>query len=127
MHLFKAQYELERLDIIHRDVKPSNVALSFDTMTSSQVDETDFLTNFDFSVNEGTYHVKFLDFGLSDKSDENGFGSAEISGTWAYSSPEQLKGGFQTQKSDIWSIGCIFYQLLHGKLLFDGKDRNQVI
>jgi len=57
-------------------------------MTSSQVDETDFIMNFDFSVNEGAYHVKFLDFGLSDESDENGFGSAEMTGTPVYSSPE---------------------------------------
>jgi hypothetical protein len=46
--------------------------------------------NFDFSaiVNQGKYHVKFFDFGLSDFSDKNGFGSAEITGTPVYSSPE---------------------------------------
>ena len=44
--------------------------------------------NFDFDANEGVYHVKCLDFGLSDFSDKNGFGSAEISGTPVYSSPE---------------------------------------
>ena len=44
--------------------------------------------NFDFVANEGAYHVKFLDFGLSDLSDKNGFGSAEITGTPVYSSPE---------------------------------------
>jgi hypothetical protein len=44
--------------------------------------------NFDFIANEGAYHVKFLDFGLSDVSDKYGFGSAEVSGTPVYSSPE---------------------------------------
>jgi hypothetical protein len=44
--------------------------------------------NFDFAVNEGAYNVKFLDFGLSDLVDKYGFGSAEISGTPVYSSPE---------------------------------------
>ena len=43
---------------------------------------------FDFVANKGTYHIKFLDFGLSDLSDKNGFGSAKISGTPVYSSPE---------------------------------------
>ena len=57
-------------------------------MTDSQTNEIDFIMNFDFAANKGAYHLKFLDFGLSDKSDENGFGSSEISGTWAYSSPE---------------------------------------
>jgi len=57
-------------------------------MTDSQTDETDFIMNFNFAANKGAYHLKFLDFGLSDKSDKNGFGSSEISGTWAYSSPE---------------------------------------
>jgi len=57
-------------------------------MTSSQTDETEYIKNFNFSVNKGAYHVKFFDFGLSNESDENGFGSSEISGTWVYSSPE---------------------------------------
>ena len=57
-------------------------------MISSQTNETDFIMNFDFVANEGEYHVKFFDFGLSDVSDKYGFGSAEVSGTPVYSSPE---------------------------------------
>jgi serine/threonine protein kinase len=50
-----------------------------------------------------------------------------MSGTPFYSSPEQLRGGFQTRNSDSWSIGCIFYQLLNGRLPFKGPKREDLI
>ncbi len=56
----------------------------------------DFLRNFDFVRSEGTFKVKFFDLGLSETMDEHGFGSTSQSGTPVYSSPEQLRGGFQT-------------------------------
>ena len=62
--------------------------MHFDNMTIFSTDETDFIMNFDFAANEGAYHVKFLDFGLSNFSDENGFGSTEVTGTPVYSAPE---------------------------------------
>ncbi len=52
------------------------------------------IRNFDFVKNDGTLRIKFFDLGFSETLDENGFGSASKSGTPAYSSPEQLKGGF---------------------------------
>ena len=57
-------------------------------MIRFQTNDPDFIMNFDFVANEGAYHVKFLDFELSDFSNWNGFGSAEITGTPVYSSPE---------------------------------------
>ncbi len=60
-------------------------------MNESEVDE--FLLNFKFAT-DPTYQVEFFDLGYSDTLDENGFGSASKSGTPAYSSPEQLRGGF---------------------------------
>lgn len=44
----------------------------------------------------GTFKVKFFDLGLSETVDKYGFGSKSQSGTPEYSSPEQLRGGFQT-------------------------------
>jgi serine/threonine protein kinase len=76
------------------------------------------LKKFDFDANDGTYNIKFFDLGFSDLADENGFGSNSNSGTFIYSSPEQLRGGFQTHHSDMYSIGCIFYQLLTGCVPF---------
>ena len=59
--------------------------------------------------------------------DEYGCGSTSKSGTLAYCSPEQLRGGFQTQNSDMWSIGCIFYQMLTGRIPFKGKTVEKLI
>jgi serine/threonine protein kinase len=65
--------------------------------------------------------------GLSESLDENGFASTSTDGTRFYSSPEQLRGGFQTANSDMWSIGVIYYQLLNGKLPFIGPTRELLI
>ena len=85
------------------------------------------MKNFDFIKNDGHYHIKFFDLGFSDLADDNGFGSNSKSGTFVYSSPEQLKGGFQTYNSDIYSIGCIFYLLLTGQRPFKGQTREEII
>jgi serine/threonine protein kinase len=79
-----------------------------------------FFKDFDFNENNGTYRIKFFDLGLSETLDENEFGSSSKSGTPVYSSPEQLRGGFQTPNSDMWSIGVIYYRILTGRLPFMG-------
>ena len=87
----------------------------------------EFLKNFDFARHVGKFKIKFFDLGLSETLDENGFGSNSNSGTPFYSSPEQLRGGFSTANSDMWSIGVIYYQLLTGKLPFIGPTRELLI
>ena len=81
--------------IIHRDLKPSNIILQ----------DADF--------------VKVMDFGLSklsseasevDKLTKTGF----LIGSVDYMSPEQCKGRTADQKSDIYSLGCVFYQCITG-------------
>ena len=104
-----AQKELSDHKIIHRDLKPQNIGIHFFGLDSNQAPDAHFLQTFDFVENVGTYQIKFFDLGFSDLADENGFGSNSSSGTPLYSSPEQLRGDFQTHQSDIYSIGCIFY------------------
>jgi Tol biopolymer transport system component len=92
-------------DIIHRDLKPSNIKISSD----------------------GT--VKVLDFGLA----KAGVSSAEdpdfthsptltapmaVLGTASYMSPEQARGQGADQRSDIWGLGCVLYEMLLGQRLF---------
>jgi serine/threonine protein kinase len=126
-HIFRAQHDLSLKKVIHRDLKPSNIGLHFNGLLSHEAGDAGFLGNFDFYTNESTYKIKFFDLGLSEMADDNGFGSTSTSGTPFYSSPEQLRGGFQTHNSDMWSIGCIFYQLLSGHLPFLGKTREEII
>ena len=123
-YVFRAQHDLSLQGVIHRDLKPSNIGLHFETMSSELLfDEAataKFFKDFDFNENNGTYRIKFFDLGLSETLDENEFGSSSKSGTPVYSSPEQLRGGFQTPNSDMWSIGVIYYRILTGRLPFMG-------
>lgn len=90
--------------IVHRDVKPANIFL---------VKEND---------NE---RVKLLDFGMAKiiiegQSDLTQTGTAF--GTIQYMSPEQALGETVDARSDLYSLGCVMYETLTGKKVFDGKS-----
>jgi len=91
-------------DVIHRDLKPGNIKIT----------------------PEGK--VKVLDFGLAkavggDAMDEHSTVTepGRMFGTPAYMSPEQARGGSTDKRSDIWSFGCVMYEMLTGITPFKGK------
>lgn len=70
--------------------------------------------------------IKICDFGASFS--ENffpGVSSIEYGGTRWYRSPEVLLGMNITTKTDLWSLGCIFAEIITLKPLFPGEDRKQ--
>ncbi|EDM77554.1 serine/threonine kinase PKN11 [Plesiocystis pacifica SIR-1] len=99
------------LDIVHRDVSPHNLMLSF----------------------EG--QVKILDFGIArtrkvwDRRDKSQAAPEleTIKGKVAYMSPEQSMGKPVDQRSDLYSLGVVLYELLTGELLFRTRDRLQAL
>lgn len=98
--------------IVHRDLKPSNI----------------FLTS-------AAGHVKLLDFGLArddrrreaveEESTEIRTGSATVLGTPGYMSPEQVSGEVVDARTDIFSLGCILYEMLTGRSPFARPTANQ--
>lgn len=85
--------------IIHRDIKPSNILVTH----SASVGEL----------------VKILDFGIAKLIQaDNSEQTSSFMGTLAYASPEQMEGQELDQRSDIYSLGIMMYQMLTGSLPF---------
>ncbi len=84
-----------RSDIVHRDVKPQNIIISTDGK------------------------VKLSDFGIARAASSNTI-SSNVMGSVHYSSPEQVRGGYSDAKSDIYSLGITMYEMVTGKVPFDG-------
>lgn len=83
--------------IIHRDIKPQNILISQD----------------------GT--AKVTDFGIAKAASSNTI-TANAMGSVHYISPEQARGGFSDEKSDIYSLGVTLYEMLSGTLPFSGES-----
>jgi eukaryotic-like serine/threonine-protein kinase len=97
--------------IIHRDLKPANVVAHA------------------FADGERVY--KIVDFGVANvrqqTDDTRLTGSHQFIGTVAYASPEQLTGGLVDARSDVYSMGAVIFELLTGRLPFEGDDPMLVV
>jgi len=92
------------LDLVHRDISPSNIMLSYDGW------------------------VKILDFGIAAAATRTaGFREGKALGKHAYMSPEQCQGHHLDRRSDIFSLGIVFWELITGAALFPGHDPRSVM
>ncbi len=82
--------------IIHRDIKPQNIMIS----------------------KEGK--VKVTDFGIAKAVSSNTI-TSNVMGSVHYTSPEQARGGFSDEKSDIYSLGITMFEMLTGRVPFNGE------
>ena len=97
--------------VIHRDLKPSNVKIT------------------------PKGRVKVLDFGVGKMVANEGKGNlativtqpGQVLGTPGYMSPEQTLGKETDARSDIWSFGCILYEMVAGKRPFPGHDTSEIL
>ncbi|MCR5011266.1 MAG: Stk1 family PASTA domain-containing Ser/Thr kinase [Lachnospiraceae bacterium] len=82
--------------IIHRDIKPQNIIIS----------------------KEGK--VKVTDFGIAKAATSNTI-TSNVMGSVHYTSPEQVRGGFSDEKSDIYSLGITLFEMLTGRVPYNGE------
>src|SRR5437660_1722062 len=89
--------------IIHRDIKPANIRLQPDG------------------------RVKIMDFGIARLQSADHTGSGAIVGTPTYMAPEQITNGAITPATDLFSVGCVLYELLTYQKPFEGETIHGVL
>lgn len=95
--------------IVHRDLKPDNVFLQ--------------------KTPNGGMHSKLLDFGIAKDSNASTqfTRTGQIFGTPDYMSPEQCSGAELDGRSDLYSLGCIFYEMLSGRTPFENANSMAIL
>lgn len=108
--------------IIHRDLKPSNIKVT----PEDKVKVLDFGLAKAFEVAE-IGDVAGMDPYKSPTLTVESSRSGVIMGTAAYMSPEQARGKPLDKRTDIWSFGCVFFELLTGRQLFKGETTSDMV
>jgi serine/threonine-protein kinase len=99
--------ELHAHGIVHRDVKPENVVLEVNP--------------------RGTEVVKLIDFGIAELKTVEQQRRGSIAGTPGYLSPEVICGGPVDHMADLYAAGCLLFELVTGRPLFEAESVNQLL
>ncbi len=94
------------LDIIHRDLKPENILITPDGQP--------VILDFGLTLTKGAHRVTYANF-------------SSAAGTPDYMAPEQIEGSRGDQRTDIYAIGIMFFEMLSGKIPFEGDNNLAVM
>lgn len=101
----------QELDLVHSDIKPSNLMLTW--------------------LPSGKFQVKILDFGLATLTQSQSIDDLKtmdaVFGSIFFMAPEQFERSPLDARSDLYSMGCVYYQALTGSYPFNGETGNEVM
>jgi serine/threonine protein kinase len=103
MEIAQALSIIHMAGVVHRDLKPSNIMLRTDAS------------------------VALIDFGISSSASLNAADAIEIAGTPYYMSPEQAKGEATDERTDLYALGIMLYQMLTGDKPYSGSDADEIL
>lgn len=99
IQIAEALHHAHRNHIVHRDIKPHNIMITKDN------------------------RLKVTDFGIARAvTSSTVTTSSNVLGSVHYFSPEQARGGYTDEKSDIYSLGIVMYEMITGKVPYDGES-----
>lgn len=105
--ILRSLAEAHTSNLVHRDLKPHNIFLH-------EVEGDDAV-------------VKVLDFGIAKRLGSNLTGTGKAFGTPTYMSPEQAQNKGLDRRSDLYSLGCVLFQLAAGRPPYDGENPLSVL
>jgi serine/threonine-protein kinase len=115
LQVLSALHEAHHKGIIHRDMKPDNVFLSVDARLREEVKLLDFGVAKVQGQLEGTEEMSMTRTGVT-------------LGTPYYIAPEQARGRKDIDvRVDLWAVGVMLYEMLSGRLPFEGESYNEII